>query len=427
MKRRKTHIQGVLDPYVERLRGMGPVLLLESQSPDHPAGRISYLAGKPESVISWRAGKEEDGGENPWDRIAEWYRRDPGWMFGYLGYDLKNYLEELRSRNPDPVGAPDLYFFRPGILLEYRHESGEIRAIRGAVPEPGGISPDEGEERNGERETAGELSIRDFTSSVSRFEYVERIREVQRRIREGDFYELNLSHQMSGSFTGDPFELYRRMREVGPVPFAAYLEAEDLRICSLSPERFLAKHGNRVFSQPIKGTVERGETDAEDRRLRNSLIESAKDRAENLMIVDLVRNDLSRISRQGSVGVRDLFEIQSFGTVHQMVSTIEGEAAVEDPFEIVKACYPMGSMTGAPKIRVMKAIDELENYRRGIYSGAVGYVKPDGDFDFNVVIRSALIKGNRLFYSVGGAITSDSDPNAEWRETLVKGRALPMK
>lgn len=423
MKRQQAHKKGVLDPYVERLRGMGPVLLLESQSPEHPAGRISYLAGRPESVLSWKAGAGEGCGENPWDRLAEWYRREPGWLFGYLGYDLKNYLENLQSRNPDSVGAPDLYFFRPGILLEYRHESGEIRAIRGTLPEPGGVLPGDGGGRHGERE----LSIRDFTSSVSRFEYVERIREVQRRIREGDFYELNLSHQMSGTFTGDPFMLYRRMREVGPVPFAAYLETGDLRICSLSPERFLAKRGSRVFSQPIKGTVERGKTEAEDRRLRNSLVKSAKDRAENLMIVDLVRNDLSRISRRGSVGVRNLFEIQSFGTVHQMVSTIEGESDVEDPFEIVKACYPMGSMTGAPKIRVMKAIDELENYRRGVYSGALGYVSPDGDFDFNVVIRSALIKGSRLFYSVGGAITSDSDPHEEWRETLVKGRALPMK
>ncbi|MGK7369838.1 MAG: chorismate-binding protein, partial [Candidatus Halalkalibacterium sp. M3_1C_030] len=167
-----------------------------------------------------------------------------------------------------------------------------------------------------------------------------------------------------------------------------------------------------------------GVNDIDDRELREDLRQSMKNRAENLMIVDLVRNDLSKIAKKGSVKVSDLFEIQTFGTVHQMVSTVEAESGTEDPIDIIKACYPMGSMTGAPKISAMKSIEELENYRRGIYSGAIGYINPAGDFDFNVVIRTAIISGGDLYYSVGGAITGDSDPFEEWEETLVKARAL---
>jgi para-aminobenzoate synthetase component 1 len=199
---------------------------------------------------------------------------------------------------------------------------------------------------------------------------------------------------------------------------------DEISVCCLSPERFLGRNGKRVFSQPIKGTMQRGNTQEEDAALKEALRSSAKDRAENLMIVDLVRNDLGRIAKKGTVHVHDLFEIQSFGTVHQMISTVEAETEIGNPIDIIQACYPMGSMTGAPKISAMKSIEELENYRRGIYSGAIGYIKPDGDFDFNVVIRTAIIRNEALYYSVGGAVTGDSDPLSEWEETLVKARAL---
>lgn len=402
-------MSGTLDPYIQALRERGPVVLLESQSHNHPEGRISYLAGDPQHILRVPPG----GGEgNPWDLLRDHFEEHRDWLFGFLGYDLKNHLEKLHSSNPDPVGAPDLWFMQPGVLLENRHGEGGVRVLRGELPERGsGV----------EQEV---IEVSDFTSSTSRFDYKNRIREAQEHIREGDYYEINLSHQMSGAFSGDAFDLYRRMRQVGPVPFAAYMETGELSVCSLSPERFLARKGDRVFSQPIKGTVERGADPEEDRRLRDALSASSKDRAENLMIVDLVRNDLSRIARRESVTVRDLFQIQTFGTVHQMVSTVEARTATEQPFEIIRACYPMGSMTGAPKISAMKSIEELENYRRGIYSGAIGYLDPEGNFDFNVVIRTAIIRDGRLFYSVGGAVTSDSVPESEWRETLVKGRAL---
>ena len=213
------------------------------------------------------------------------------------------------------------------------------------------------------------------------------------------------------------------MKRVGPVPFAGFMKLESLTVCSSSPERFLSRNGNKVCSQPIKGTIQRdsvNEQNAIDR-----LLNSEKERAENLMIVDLVRNDLNRIAKKGTVTVSNLFEIQTFQTVHQLVSTIDCE--VEDStnsIEIIKACFPMGSMTGAPKIATMKAIERIEDYQRGIYSGAMGYFKPNGDFDLNVVIRSALIQNGKLIYPVGGAITSDSIPENEWEETFVKAKAL---
>ena len=213
------------------------------------------------------------------------------------------------------------------------------------------------------------------------------------------------------------------MRERGPVPFASYVFVDGVSICCASPERFLARKGNKVWSQPIKGTISR--VLGEDETDRNILQQSEKNRAENLMIVDLVRNDLNRIAKKGTVQVKDLFEIQSFETVHQMVSTVECEVEEEmDSIEVIKSCFPMGSMTGAPKISAMLSIEEIEDYKRGIYSGAIGYFTPDQDFDFNVVIRTAIVEANNLIYPVGGAITSDSVPEEEWEETLIKARAL---
>jgi len=402
----------------------GPVVLLESQSSDHPESRVSYLAARPKSSITAfgdritiREGdNSREFNASPWQALSEYYASRPRWLFGYLGYDLKNHIEALHSQNPDSVQAPDLYFMEPEVLIKFNRNGSQYEILRGSLPK-------EFQEIS-EIETSNSFKCGALNYSVQREDYLFTIREAQRRIREGDFYEINLSHQLYSECAGSSYDLYRQMKEIGPVPFGAFLKVGDLSICSLSPERFLKKEGSRVISQPIKGTTARGDTAEEDRKLKSALEASLKERAENLMIVDLVRNDLGRIARRGSVKVSELFEIQTFGTVHQMVSTIEAENDVEDPVEIIKACYPMGSMTGAPKISAMKSIEELEGSKRGIYSGAIGYLDPQGDFDFNVVIRTAVISGNRLFYSVGGAITGDSVPEAEWEETMVKARAL---
>lgn len=408
---------------VDLLGKRGPVILLESQSADHPSGSKSFIAALPERELkiygNRAAAAERSQKEDPWEAFREFYDRSGGWLFGYLGYDLKNNLEALESANPDPVGAPDLYLMYPGIVLEVDLDRNTTTLRKGSLPS-------DLPALNGDPHTKSvrEFSVENVAPVTDREEYLRRIREAQYRIREGEFYEINLSHQMRGTLTGRAYSLYEAMRRRGPVPFGAYISFGDVRICCASPERFLARRGSRVFSQPIKGTIHRGSNAAEDERLKSWLRHSEKNRAENLMIVDLVRNDLGRIARKGTVKTTGLFEIQSFGTVHQMVSTVEAEAGDLHPADILRACFPMGSMTGAPKISAMNAIEELEDYRRGIYSGCIGYLEPGGDFDFNVVIRTAVIHNNELFYPVGGAITSDSDPEAEWEETLTKARAL---
>lgn len=400
----------------------GPVILLESQSQDHPESRISYLAALPEatirvygnSIVIQNGDQKVEKQGNPWKEFSNFYASHKSWLFGYLGYDLKNSLEDLESKNPDPVNAPDLFFMKPSLLVKFQRDQ-SYEVIRGSLPT--GFEPKKFD------------GIQDFSCgplhfSVQKEDYLASIREAQRRIREGDFYEINLSHQLYADCSGDPYTLYRQMKKIGPVPFGAFIDTGKFSVCCLSPERFLKKEGRKVISQPIKGTAARGQDEQEDRSLREALQASPKEKAENLMIVDLVRHDLGRIAEKGSVQVKALFDIQSFGTVHQMVSTIEAQSAVDDPVEILQACYPMGSMTGAPKISAMKTIEELESYRRGIYSGAIGYLDPAGNFDFNVVIRSAIIAAHRLYYPVGGAITGDSVPEEEWKETLLKARAL---
>ena len=409
------------------LQQKGTVILLESQSDLHPAAQKSYLAACP--VAEFRAygdhvicnyGNEtvEKSGVNPWEECQKFYNHIGDWLFGYFGYDLKNKLEQLQSANPDRVGAPDLYMMQPGLLLEIRPEG--CKAIKGKLCDH--TPSDRG------RLSSIEFEVERFRPQISKAAYHTMIEKAKTGIREGEYYEINLSHQMKGSFCGSPFGLYQAMKKAGPVPFGAYLHLEEsgenMQVCCASPERFLARRGARVFSQPIKGTIHRGTYQEEDQRLKKWLQKSEKNRAENLMIVDLVRNDLGRIARKGSVKVVDLFQIQTFETVHQMVSTVEARVEEAHPVEIIKACFPMGSMTGAPKISAMQAIEQLEKYRRGIYSGAVGYLCPEGNFDFNVVIRSAIIKDDDLFYSVGGAITSDSVAEKEWDETLVKAEAL---
>jgi para-aminobenzoate synthetase component 1 len=414
-------MQNPLDVFVQYYSKMGPVVLLESQSDDHPASTHSYLAACPLATIkAWGNSIEIKEGsdvsafqDDPWAALRSFRESWDDWLFGYLSYDLKNYTEKLDSNNDDALGAPDLFFMVPGVLLKLNATHNNPRWIKGRKPES---FP--------KYKNVADPTIQNLHSNVSKEEYLTIIDRAKKEIYEGTYYEINLSHQLRGQFRGSAHKLYQQMRNVGPVPFGSFLQFDGYSICSLSPERFLRKEGRTVFSQPIKGTMKRDQEINRDEKLRKKLVKSTKNRAENLMIVDLVRNDLSRIAKEGSVEVTTLFEIQTFGTVHQMVSTIKAQAAIDDPVEIIKACYPMGSMTGAPKISAMQSIEELENYRRGIYSGAIGYIAPNGDFDFNVVIRTAIIKNNLLCYAVGGAITGDSDPDDEWAETWLKAKAL---
>lgn len=405
---------------IRSLKKEGPVVFLESQKKDHPASTRSYLAGRPmawiksfgDEVVVWNGKEEKKQRTNPWIALDQFARIHQDWMFGYLGYDLKNYDENLESLNPSKSNAPDMFFMIPGLLIEISKNE-KVHVLKGELPENMEID---------ELSTTANITLK---NKIHKNEYLEKIRVAQKFITKGDFYEVNLSHPLEFDFEGDAFELYTKMKALGPVPFASFIELEGISICCSSPERFLSRKGDRVWSQPIKGTWSRNEKSNDQNA--ELLLQSEKNRAENLMIVDLVRNDLSRIADKGSVVVKNLFEIQSFETVHQMVSTVECRVNKSaDSIDIIKACFPMGSMTGAPKISAMKAIEELENYKRGIYSGAIGYITPEQDFDFNVVIRTAIIESDQLIYPVGGAITSDSVPEEEWEETLVKARALTV-
>lgn len=349
---------------------------------------------------------------NPWEALSD-FRKKSEWLFGYLGYDLKNYLETLHSENPDPVNAPDLMMIEPETLICVKRDSFELEVVFGEIPEFVTLS------------IPKRIELNVQVAENDKVYYQNAILEAQQAIYKGDYYEINLSRQAKGTTNADPASLYFAMKERGAVPFGAFMKFDAFSVCCASPERFLKKSGNEIISEPIKGTAPVSQNEAENVRVKASLEASEKNKAENLMIVDLVRNDFSRIAKTGSVKVKELFSIYRFPTVFQMISKVTAEVDEHaDPVEIIKVCFPMGSMTGAPKISAMQAIESLETYKRGIYSGAIGYFAPSGDFDFNVVIRTVILKDNQWYYGTGGAITSDSDPLDEWTETEIKMRAL---
>jgi para-aminobenzoate synthetase component 1 len=258
--------------------------------------------------------------------------------------------------------------------------------------------------------------------------YFKQIRKMLKHIHRGDIYEANFCQEFYAENTAiDPLRTYQKLNEISKPPFAAFVRTDEKYLLSASPERFLKKAGEKIISQPIKGTARRGRNHSEDLRIKKDLEEDTKERAENIMIVDLVRNDLSKTGLKGSVAVEELCKVYSFKQLHQMISTVTSLVAENtNPVKIIREAFPMGSMTGAPKVSAMKIIEALEDSRRGLYSGAVGYFTPSDDFDFNVVIRSILYNAEKKYvsYSVGGAITSRSCPAKEYEECLLKARAM---
>jgi para-aminobenzoate synthetase component 1 len=265
----------------------------------------------------------------------------------------------------------------------------------------------------------------EFRSNVSRADYLATVLRVLEEIAAGEVYQVNVSQRLEATWVGTAWEAYERLRGASPVPFGAFLQLDtDTAILSASPERFLRLDGRRVETRPMKGTRPRGGTSAEDERLAAELACSPKDRAENAMIVDVLRNDLGRACRTGSVTVQELCTVEPYATVWQMVSSVIGELRPGlDSLDLLRACFPGGSITGAPKIRAMELIEELETVRRGVYCGAIGYLSATGAMDASVAIRTLVLDGQRLLLSVGGGIVADSDPEAEYEESLVKARA----
>jgi para-aminobenzoate synthetase component 1 len=367
-----------------------------------------------------------------------------GGAVGYFGYDLCHFSERLPATAADDLQLPDcrVAFYDSAIAFDHVENRTYIAAL--GLP-----YTDAAHREKRARERVAELKdlvvcsdglkqsgtysdISRIPAIASRLrsnftcdEYVRAVARAIEYIAAGDIFQVNLSQRFDADLAIDPYELYLRLRGINPAPFASYLNFGDVTVAGASPERFLRLTGDLVETRPMKGTRPRGKSAAEDESLAAELLASDKDRAENLMIVDLERNDLGKVCEYGSVRVKELCTLEKYATVFQLTSMVEGRLrAGADRIDLLKACFPGGSITGAPKVRAMEIIDELEPTRRGIYTGAVGYMGFDGAMDLNMVIRTFVIKGNKVYFHVGGGIVSDSDPQAEYQETLDKARAL---
>ncbi|HMU08848.1 MAG TPA: anthranilate synthase component I family protein [Ferruginibacter sp.] len=357
-------------------------------------------------------------------QLSHFYDQAKGeWLFGHFGYDLKNEAETLSSNHTDRTGFSDLYFFIPQWVIKLDREEvkvygdGNHESVYKEIIQCSGVIKDD---------RPGKINI---SHRINREDYLEIIEKLRRHILRGDCYEINFCQEFFSENTEiDPLSVYNRLAELSPNPFSAFYRVENSYCLCASPERYLKKTGNRIFSQPIKGTSKRDhENSKADEASKSYLLQSSKEKSENVMVVDLVRNDLSRICKPGSVKVDELFGLYSFPQVHQMISTVSGE--IKDGLnwiDCIRATFPMGSMTGAPKKRVMELIEQYEQSRRGLFSGAIGYINPAGDFDFNVVIRSMFYNETEkyLSFQTGGGVTYYSNPVNEYAESLLKAEAM---
>ncbi len=356
-----------------------------------------------------------------------------GGVIGYWAYELGHHLERLPRRAVDDLALPEMNVAFYDWAIAQDHETGSTWAIATGLPEGG---EEAAQERLGwiqdilRRGAATPPSAvepfppaKDLTSTMSPHDYMEAVKAVKAYLASGDVYQVNVSHRFEATIAGDPFSLYLHLRQVNPAPFGAYLRYPEVAVLSASPEQFLCLEHGIASTRPMKGTRPRGKTLAEDHRLAAELLASEKDRAENLMIVDLLRNDLGKVCVPGSIEVPELFALEEYATVFQMVSTVRGRLLPGlSAVDLLKACFPGGSVTGAPKIRAMEIIDELEPTQRSVYCGAIGYIGFDGSMLAAVPIRILLAKGNRVYFQVGAGIVADSDPLAEYEETLHKAR-----
>jgi para-aminobenzoate synthetase component 1 len=345
--------------------------------------------------------------------------KNPGWITGFFSYDLKNEVENLTSANPDHLDFPDLCFFAPLYLLLINGDKIEIQAddpeyIFECIEQQAPVTS-----------KPGEINLQ---SRFSREDYITTANKIKEHISRGDIYVTNFCQEFfADNATINPVTTFIQLNTLSPTPFAAFYKWQDNYILCASPERFLAKRGTKLISQPIKGTAKRGSTLQEDEAIKQQLRNHSKELQENVMIVDLVRNDLTHSAKPGTVKTEELFSVYTFNQLHQMISTVvcELQAGIS-AIQAIRNTFPMGSMTGAPKIRSMQLMERYERSRRGIYSGAVGYFSPDNDFDFNVVIRTLLYNSAKKYLSfhAGSAITYYADAEKEYEECLLKAKAI---
>jgi len=446
-----------LDAFELLFEGRHFSFFLDSGMDPGKLGRYSFIGSSPFLVLSSRGseitliqGTEKSNlSGNPFDVVNNFlqlYRLDStsppapfiGGAVGYFSYDLCHFIERLPSTAVDDLKLPECYLGFYDLVLAFDNLQGKAYVISTGFPE---LRETERMERASQRlkevkerladvsASGREAPLMPISSTVEQVtlaggfthqEYVDAVEKARQYIIDGDIFEVNLSQRFEAKLTITPYELYRRLRQINPAPFACYLDFEEVSVVSASPERFLRVRGDWVETRPIKGTRPRGKTAVEDEVLANELMSSVKDRAENIMIVDLERNDLGRVCRFGTIKVTELAILETFPTVFHLTSTVEGKLREgKNCIDLLKATFPGGSITGAPKVRAMEIIDELEPTKRSVYTGNIGYF-----LDLNIAIRTFLVKGSRAYFQVGGAVVYDSDPEAEYQETLDKGRAL---
>jgi para-aminobenzoate synthetase component I len=369
-----------------------------------------------------------------------------GGAVGFLSYDLGRSIEKMPSLAGDDLMMPECCLGFYDSVAAFDHQTGAVYIASTGLPETDGEKRRvrarrrlDGLKRlltgvSSKADIGGPASMAGLSGHVrgsfTRERYLRAVERARRYIIDGDIFEVNLSQRFEADLGVHPYELYRRLREVNPAPFACYLGFDEVKVVGASPERFLRKTGDLVETRPIKGTRRRGKTPAEDDRLARELTASVKDNAENMMIVDLERNDLGRVCEYGSVRVTGLAALETYPTVFHLTSTVQGRLRRDrGPVDLLRATFPGGSITGAPKVRAMEIIEELEPTRRSIYTGSIGYLGFDGNVDLNIVIRTFLVKASggafsRAYFQAGGAVVYDSDPAEEYEETLDKARAL---
>jgi len=423
-------------------------------------GRYSFIGSSPFLIIKTRGSDItilENGANrqiigNPLDFLGELLQKYhfektllpvpfTGGAVGYLSYDLCHFVERLPSRAIDDLQLPECYFGFYDCGLAFDNLSGKTYAYSTGLPEQNEPARMEKAQRRLdefiliiEKATYGYQSNTEkgsnaiplkIHSNFTRDNYLKAVERARQYIIDGDIFEVNLSQRFEAEIQITPYDLYRRLRRINPAPFASYLNFNEVKVVGASPERFLRKSGDMVETRPIKGTRRRGNTPEEDEKLSKELLSSSKDRAENIMIVDLERNDLGRVCRYGSVRVSELTILETFPTVFHLTSTVEGRLNEDKTcIDLLHATFPGGSITGAPKVRSMEIIDELEPTRRSVYTGSIGYLGFNGDIDLNIVIRTFLLKGGKAYFQAGGAVVYDSNPAEEYQETLDKVKAL---
>lgn len=359
-------------------------------------------------------------------KLNEYFHITKDWLFGYLSYDLKNDTENLKSENFDGLHFPDLFFFQPKKLFLLKGNQLEIQYLRMVDDEMESDFKEIVESRKSKVESQkSEVKIE---QRISKKKYLEKVSNVLEHIQRGDIYEANFCMEFYAEKAQiNPLETYKKLNKISESPFSVYFKNENHYVLCSSPERYLKNENNKIISQPIKGTSKRFEDVKLDNKSKLELQQNPKERSENIMIVDLVRNDLSRTAEKSSVQVEELCGVYSFKQVHHLISTIISNKKTENSvIEVIEKSFPMGSMTGAPKVSAMQIIEKQEATKRGIYSGSIGYFTPNGDFDFNVVIRSILYnsKNQYLSFSVGSAITAQCRPEQEYEECLLKAKAM---